>query len=337
MNKFVLKIKGLILLSRQYIILLYAVCYDNIRFCQHALLGLSHYRIRRNQLESQIIKLYHVIEKGLAMRDFRPNFGKERLLRLIQLMKKHLATGGSIDNLHFSTALRCLEEYRRKHHEMGICVDDVVSSNIRLEMTGSSTLLLNAPEAGVHVTLPEVFFAEANAPFGKFAKSRRSWRDFNPDHPVPRILIEEAVKIAIHSPSVCNRQAWKVHAYFDRATIDRLLGHQNGNRGFGHRIPCLLIVTMDLQCFDGVIERYQHWIDGGMFGMNLLLALHHLCLGAVPLNWSVLPHEDKGLRKDGEIPNSESIIMLIGTGKPDLPAAIPVSQRRSLNEVLHLH
>lgn len=150
-------------------------------------------------------------------------------------------------------------------------------------------------------------------------------------------MIAEAVAIAIHSPSVCNRQAWKVHAYFDRAKIDHLLSYQNGNRGFGHRIPCLLIITMDLQCFDGVIERYQPWIDGGMFGMSLLFALHHLRFGAVPLNWSVLPREDKQLRETGEIPKAESIIMLIGTGRPETSAAIPASQRRSINEIFHVH
>src|SRR3546814_1994141 len=72
----------------------------------------------------------------------------------------------------------------------------------------------------------------------------------------------------------------------DLEIIDRALSLQNGNRGFGHEIPCLLILCTDLSAFDTAGERYQHWIDGGMFSMSLVWALHALGYSSCCLNWS---------------------------------------------------
>ena len=63
----------------------------------------------------------------------------------------------------------------------------------------------------------------------------------------------------------------------------------------------------------------------------------HLRLGAVPLNWSVIPVSDKRLRKAGNLPNPESIVMLIGIGHPAGPTMMPISQRRQTGEILTVH
>jgi nitroreductase len=288
-------------------------------------------------LEAQIIKHYHVIEKGLSMPDFRPRFGIPRVRSLISLMKNFKDSGGDSSNPHFGSAILCLEDYRNHHQQLGIDVDDVVWPDIRESMFGTTREFSGEIIGGIHSVSPEMLFNDADSPFEKFADSRKSCRNFDPNQAVPPMLVEQAVQIARRAPSVCNRQAWKVHSYHDRTTIDHLLSHQNGNVGFGHLIPCLLIVTMDLECFDGSIERYQPWIDGGMFGMMLLLALHHLRLGAVPLNWSVIPVSDKRLRKAGNLPNPESIVMLIGIGHPAGPTMMPISQRRQTGEILTVH
>ena len=50
----------------------------------------------------------------------------------------------------------------------------------------------------------------------------------------------------------------------------------------------LLIIAMDLKAFVPAHERYQHWIDGGMFSMSIIYALHSLGLSSCCLNWSKL-------------------------------------------------
>src|SRR3546814_8739546 len=88
-------------------------------------------------------------------------------------------------------------------------------------------------------------------------------------------------------------QASYVYCLQSREIIDRALSLQNGNRGFGHEIPCLLILCTDLSAFDTAGERYQHWIDGGMFSMSLVWALHALGYSSCCLNWSKTPSDGR--------------------------------------------
>lgn len=95
----------------------------------------------------------------------------------------------------------------------------------------------------------------------------------------------------------------------------------------------VIIVTSDLRYFTGTVERYQSWIDGGMFSMLLLLALHAKGLGAVALNWSVTNERDSALHEAMSLPEYERVIMLIGCGYPSPDGLVPVSKRRSPEKI----
>ena len=69
-----------------------------------------------------------------------------------------------------------------------------------------------------------------------------------------------------------------VHAYDDERQ-QQVIAVQ-GNAGFGDRVPLVLVITSDLQTFFAPEERNQAWIDGGMFAMSLVHALHSLGLAS---------------------------------------------------------
>jgi hypothetical protein len=71
-----------------------------------------------------------------------------------------------------------------------------------------------------------------------------------------------------------------VYSVSNDTAIEQVLALQNGNRGFGHLAKRVLIVSADLHAFIGPIERNKAFVDGGMFAMSLLYALHRLELGA---------------------------------------------------------
>lgn len=339
--KFFKKIKSAIgiafFLTREYCSLFVALAYDGLRYSRHGVVGWRRKKDPLSSLEALIIKEYHAVEKGLAMPNFRSRFGRLRFPRLINLMSRFRDAGGDPENKHFGSALMCLEAYRQRHFELGIDVDDIVPPTIARFFFGDDVRIATEVIGGVRATTPKELFISAEAAFGVFAASRVSCREFDPSKAVEDGTLTRAVQIALRAPSVCNRQAWRVHAYCQRDKIDQLLEYQNGNTGFGDRIPCLLVITVDLECFEGTIERYQAWIEGGMFGMMMLLALHSLRIGAIPLNWDVMPSQDRGLRAVGEIPDSETIIMLMGAGHPSEHMLVPVSQRRSVDEIFTKH
>jgi nitroreductase len=278
-----------------------------------------------SHVESDIIRLYHVIEKGLSMPEFRPRSGIESVKKLHALLN---AWDGKIDS-QISSAWQVLSSYQKKHLDLGIDITDILPSDLRVPDSCDSTA-----QGGIKTyTAPENEDREA---FLRVMKSRASIRNFDLNNIPDTSVLERAVVTAMSSPSVCNRQTWKARCYQGQKAQE-LLELQNGNRGFGHTIPVVFVVTSDLRMFTGTSERYQAWIDGGMFGMSLLLGLHAEGLGAVSLNWSVLNNRDRKLRNAASIPNHERIIMLIGCGYPVKGSVVPVSTRRVINDVFVIH
>ena len=113
-----------------------------------------------------------------------------------------------------------------------------------------------------------------------------------------------------------------------------MLSYQNGNRGFGDKASHVLIVTSDLHHFTSAGERNQCWIDGGMFAMSLVYALHSLGLGTCCLNWSVECDQDRALKNNTLISESEAVIMMIAVGVIPEKLNVAVSPRKPLAEVI---
>ena len=124
-------------------------------------------------------------------------------------------------------------------------------------------------------------------------------------------MIKKAISIAQSTPSVCNRQTWRTHVFLDKEQIKEILKYQNGNRGFGEDAAAILIVTASLPYFIGVGERNQAFIDGGMYAMTLVYALHSLGLGTCCLNLWVSQVWILGCNEVAKIPCDEVLIMMI--------------------------
>lgn len=307
-----------------------------IRFLREIYLdGSRHYRSASGihdlaKLESDIIRRYHVIEKGLSMPEFRPRFGQPIVRQLCDMIDQweKLHSTACENNGQIEAAHATLRAYREKHISLGIDVSDILAG---FQDLGSAPSQKAGGVRDYHPSAPEDLKT-----LNRMLHARVSVRHFDATRTPSRAAVERAVEAAIRSPSVCNRQTWRAHLY-EGEGAQRVLGLQNGNRGFGHTVPAVFVVTSDLRYFGSLTERNQSWVDGGMFAMSLLLALHAEGLGAVALNWCVTHERDRELRGIGDIPDHERIIMLIGFGHPAQGCVVPVSQRRPVSTVLNLH
>ena len=122
----------------------------------------------------------------------------------------------------------------------------------------------------------------------------------------------------------------------NRNDIDNHLSFQTGNRGYGHKINKLLIVTSDMYLFEGPKERNQAFTDGGMFSMSLLYALHSLKIGAVTLNWAYDKKQNSSLHNLGVIPENEKVIVFIGIGFPPAEFRVATSIRRDIEDIVNI-
>lgn len=314
--------------------------YDALRFLRHA--NLDGPLRDHAQFEAWILKQAHRIEKGLALPEPRLFFGLPILNRMMNAIEDSPEY-----RVSFATrvALATMEDYFA-FHEKNLRESDRdgeifsrylaararagrISQQLAPAQAGATAGRLSINGAAIEEKAKQFELAE-------FAKSRHSVRQFS-ERPVEPDSIRRAIEIASRTPSVCNRQSCRVHVLTDGEHIARALRHQNGNRGFGHQVKALLIVTSDLSAFSHPGERYQCWIDGGMFAMSLVFGLHSEGLATCCLNWSIDASSDAGLRRSVALPNSENIIMMIACGHFPEKLHVARSPRVAHDELITWH
>ena len=305
--------------------------YDQRRFAEYSAacpVGAAPERLR-----SLLVMDAHRIEKALSLRSPRPGFGRATVANLLANLDQYLQQVGSDDTARL--ALNTLEAYcafHAGHTAADLDLPGLVAA-LRTRIEQSDSVRTGA---GIVTCRRDEIWEAGRRDLRAFFESRHSIRDFAAE-PVPLEQLATAVDLARRTPSVCNRQGWKVHVYSDRTRKAAILECQNGNRGFGEQLAHVLIVTADLSAFVSIGERNQGWIDGGMFAMSLVYALHSLGLGTCCLNCSNTAAEDLRLRATAEIPPSESPIMMIGVGPLPERFRVACSARKEVAELMVVH
>ncbi|NWK49270.1 nitroreductase family protein [Acinetobacter sp. SwsAc7] len=284
--------------------------------------------------ETILILNYHGIEKGLLHKKIKPRFAKDR----IQEMHKLLKDDQIIKNVSISQIFigyKVAMEYYELHKELEIDISDYFTENQYL-FYRNLTKDIDSHDfiSGVHKISFEEFYTKHDD-FYNFSNSRKSVRYFTGEK-IGIDKIKNIIKLANNSPSVCNRQASKVYLLEDKDRIDECLKIQGGFNGFTEKVNQLLILTVDRKYFYITGERYQFYIDGGIYLMNLLYSLHFYKVAACPANWGKDYISDNQVRKFVNIPQEEQIICMIPIGMATDEIAVTLSYRRTVDEVLKI-
>ncbi|MFW3454690.1 nitroreductase family protein [Aerococcus viridans] len=298
--------------------------YDKNRFSKYAFVDQD---LSYNQIEARLTKEYHSLEKGLTYSNLRLGFGKKVLNNVITLMEIYRDKGFPLNSHVYETSLSVLEEYIKVHKDNGYDVEELEEKFILLGDSASSN-----GEGGYYEKTKHEVFNSVSKDFKDFSQSRFSIREYT-EEPVSYEKIEESLKLASHTPSACNRQPWKIRIVSDSKMKKILQNNQNGNRGFGDYIDKFIIITSDVEYYDKGRERNQANIDGGMYAMNLLYSLHYNKIATVPLSASLSIDQEKNLRNEFEIPDSENFILFIGIGNYTENFKITKSSRRDVSYI----
>lgn len=287
----------------------------------------------KRMLQGRIIAHYHVIEKGLSLKNPRTGFGANVVNNLLLLLKDYEENYG-LDEVT-EVAINVLYSYYKFNLSHDFINEQLYQKITQIKKEKSLNDQYSSQGGTIEITKAQIY-KSALINFRDFVNSRHSIRNFaNGDVDIK--LIKEAISIAIKTPSVCNRQTWKVHVYSHEEIKNKILSHQNGNRGFGQYADKVLIITSDVNYFTGSPERNQCFVDGGLFAMSLIYALHSLGLGSCCLNWCVSHQTDKLLRKDAGIKESETVIMMLAVGNLPDELSVANSARKAVEEVLVLN
>lgn len=306
----------------QKVRLRYLAHHDVARFSRTA--SFSIYDAGYEQAVSRIMYNVHALEKGLArVNNRRPGFGQKALSDLNDALVVYTEAGYDLSGFAFEQGVSIIHRYAQFHAEEGVSVDflpEIVSHEF---LDGGADRGVGGTKVLRRSDKQENGFKN----FRDLALGRHSVREFSGEC-IDTSKVLEALQLAERTPSVCNRQGWRVYWVEDPELSRQVLSHQ---RGFGYRqMPeVLLVITVSNNTFLSPVERNQAFVDGGLFAMSVMYGLEHEGLAAVPLNACMYHRDQLAVRQLLSIDDSEMIIMFIAVGDFPEETVVPLSDRKS--------
>lgn len=284
------------------------------------------------KVKRDLTLLYHIVEKGLTMPVPRPGFGKKVVIDLCNVVLRYERMNLPQNEMEFVQSVTVLKEYAKLHQGIGYKLDDDCVERLNRVINRFDGL------KGIEqIDISDVdYFKDINAPFDVFCRSRYSVRNYT-DRVIPLDELYECIELAQKSPSFCNRQPTRVHIVKDSDKKQAILEIQNGNRGFGHLAETLIVLTSVISTTKDIHERFENHLNGGMFAMTLLNALHFKKIAACSLNWSVSSDKDMAMRKLLIIPENEVVLLVISCGYPPKHFKMAASPRKKALEITTEH
>lgn len=278
-----------------------------------------------NGVKELLIFHTHALEKGLSHPNFRSNFGKNALRGLRSNLTEFNKRSLNKADFAYQNAISVLKFYKDKHNQ----------KNIETPFF-DSLFKLDEFEDGLKIAGAEVHEKKEtqNMNFAEFSNYRTTQREFS-SLPVEVNEVKSAIKLAMKTPSVCNRQPWNVYMTKNESKISKLLQIQKGFKGYGLP-PVLSLITVDRQAFIGSYERNEAYIDGGLFLMNFDFALTYTGLASCILN-TMLPIEKQNKIRDIlNIPYSDVLIAFVAIGHPKSELLTAKSSRKPTKDILNV-
>ena len=279
-------------------------------------------------LEREIIVLGHTIEKGLSHKNIKPKFGIKIAKKLENTLKEYDNVEDK-DDFILQNGISILEQYVFINEKIGVLKDEL--PKVKLEMNK-----YNKSDVGAYMINGHDFFENSQESFEKIAQSRKTMRLYDLTSEKIKVdEIREIIKIAINSPSACNRQAVRVHIVTDQNKIKKICNIQKGANGFGEHAGALLIITSDLR-FYTIAERRLPMYDCGLFAMSLVYAAYQKKLGCCILNGSFGKVQETKCSEIVDIKSYEMISSIILLNKIDDNDSflIAKSERRKIEDII---
>jgi len=266
--------------------------------------------VRRNislkdDLSANIMLTVHSLEKGLSFVNNAREFGKDKADRLCRLLDEYIDVFGndSVTKIALNVLAAYMEsEFSTKDHGIRNQISELLNRNLDL---------IESNYAGVKVVhKPRQFNIQE---IEDFYASRSSVRDFDKT-PLSDQDIKNVLHFASFTPSACNRQASRVYAIRDAKLIEQLMEIQLGDQGWCRNASTLFVITTNRSWFSTEIERYQGYIDGGLYAMNFVMGLHAHQIASCFKMFVRDPQLEKEFKALVGIPQVESPVVLILAG-----------------------
>lgn len=281
------------------------------------------YTLRRNT---------HRIEKGLIMRPRRSTFA---LGYIDETVSVYTAIVGNSEAASKNIKLVEWANDVLTHYFTVVSEDDKIVSARRLFEMVDNPKPANEPKIPYVrdlAEMPAISIEQLEA----LAIRRRSCRWFL-QKPVPRALIDKAVKVACFAPSACNRQPFEFLFFDDLELVSKVAALPGGTVGFSQNFPCVMVIVGDFSAFPFDRDRHVPYIDASLAAMGLQFALEVQGISSCCINWPDVADKEKAVSELLSLRRDQRVIMMMAVGYPDQTAMVPYSQKKSLEEIRHFN
>jgi nitroreductase len=318
----------------QYLLLCADTAYDLARGVRF-LTPLRAHTTERRRLEALLSVQAHKIEKRLTLAAPSDASGSAPVRALLDLVDAWTRSVRDAEAVAFLSACAALRAYQARGGDRLRREDPALADRLTSFLDGVPSPPEPPARDGATRDLTAHEFREEarRVDFARFAGLRHSVRSFAPE-PIPDDALERAVRVAQRTPSVCNRQAWRVHVFTSPEDREAVLRIQDGNAGFGHLAARVLLVSCDTRVYVTSGERHQAYVDGGMFAMSLVYALQAEGIASCCLNLCNYFFQDVAVHRVCRIPGWEAPIMMIAVGYPAAEFRVAASERLDTGSVL---
>ena len=284
------------------------------------------FRRDKATLSARLLIDGHVLEKGITMPERRLGFGYEKVRNLIANCNLYMTSYGE-DNIELQAAIADLKQYLTIHLNENYELPQDIKMGIETLISKSEIRDENC------YSLTKKDYFKSSRDYYDFANQRKSIRNFSNEDVSEETLLK-AVELAQTAPSACNRQSVRVKIISDKGKMEIIHNEiQKGNRGFGHLANKWILITSELGAWSQS-QVSMAYIDGGIFTMSLLNALHYYGICACTLNAHLSSSKLKRLQSVLQLPKSEVPIVFIAVGKPKEEFMVAKSRRKNSNDIV---
>ena len=155
-------------------------------------------------------------------------------------------------------------------------------------------------------------------------KTRRSIREYK-DKPIPKDVLEKIVDAARFAPTARNEQPWEFVVVSERAALNKISAITDHGKFIALGAACILVFCRDTKYY---LE------DGAAATQSLLLAATALGVGSCWVAGDKKPY-CRPINELLSVPLTLKLVSLISLGYPESEKAFNITQKRSLEEVIH--
>lgn len=278
-----------------------------------------------------IIKAMHGIEKGLSLKNVKVGFGVPKILNLIKQIENYQRAGYDCSHESIVMAMGAIDTYVQWHKDKNALDERIAAAYDKLQ----SLIPLEENDMGgfINMTRDEALDFDSKE-FEKIMLTRHSLRSFDNSRELDLKAVEEAIELANHCPSACNRQPTKVYIVKDQKNLDHFSQKMEGVGGFAKECQAFLILTGNVSayCFN---ENNQWLVSGGIYAGNLVLALHSKGIASCVIQRTLVRSQEiKAFREILDIPENEEIFVAIGIGMYPEEFKAPKSSRLAIDKLI---